>query len=333
VIDALDDARITSISGEPGFQHARGMIDLVDGPFEQVMLVVDLDTTCFPFESWEDNPPPAGENWPADCDAFDRNFEILLDEPENEGDAPALELVRAITPFGGPLHIEQDITDVANGLPGAHSLHVRITTWSDSAGIVSGSNGGWNVSARVEVTPGAAPRNVLAVVPVFNGSVTPDGEPASGAVDVPEGTTASRFEYRVTGHGGGDPGVGCIGPAEEFCQRSHVIFVDDVDVDFTGAWRDDCDTLCTVDHYGDDVTGFDYCAENPTGNMDSVRAPRANWCPGSVTPPFEWDFDSLRVPGSHELRAEVSLILPGGSWRTSMTYFAYGGSESLGERP
>ena len=35
-----------------------------------------------------------------------------MDEPEVDTDPPALELVRAVTPFGGPHHFEVDITDV-----------------------------------------------------------------------------------------------------------------------------------------------------------------------------------------------------------------------------
>jgi hypothetical protein len=47
-----------------------------------------------------------GVRRPADCDAFDRNFEIALDEPDaDSGAPPGLELVRAITPFGGPLRL------------------------------------------------------------------------------------------------------------------------------------------------------------------------------------------------------------------------------------
>src|SRR5205814_1914539 len=83
-----------------------------------------------------------------------------LDPPAKDGDPPAIELIRAITPFGGPLHVEADITDVLNGLPGPHRLQAYIDTWSDSAGRVSGSDGGWTVSARVKVQPGSSPRRV-----------------------------------------------------------------------------------------------------------------------------------------------------------------------------
>src|SRR5438094_104899 len=107
-IEAFDSVRISSHSEEPNFQKASATLDFKDGPFASALLIVDLATTCYPFENW--STPPAGQNWPADCDAFDRNFEISLDGK--------LELMRAITPFGGPEHQEIDITDVVNGLLG-----------------------------------------------------------------------------------------------------------------------------------------------------------------------------------------------------------------------
>ncbi|MGK3991026.1 peptide-N-glycosidase F-related protein [Sorangium sp. So ce136] len=326
VIAAFDKVRITSDAGQPNFQQANTELELPDGPFASVKLVVDLQTTCYPFETWENNPPPEGQSWPADCDAFDRNFEFSLDDPADPAvEPPGIELVRAITPFGGPLHLEVDITDVANGLAaGKHRLRAVIPTWSDASGQVSGSNGGWNVSATIEAVPGPAPRKVLAVIPLFNGSQTSADKPGPLSVRVPEGTVRSRLEYRATGHGGGEIETGCIGPAEEFCRRTHRILVDGAEIERIRPWRDDCEELCTLTHYGPADAGFDYCLENPCGAIESVRAPRANWCPGSESPPFAWDADELRAPGEHTLEWELSALAEGGVWRISATYFAFG---------
>ncbi len=324
-IDAFDDVRITSDSNQPNFQHATVDVDFHDGPFASVKLVADLATTCYPFDSWANDPPPGGQNWPADCDAFDRNYEFSLDDPANAGDPPGVELERAITPFGGPEHLEVDLTDVANGLPGKHTLEVTIPTWSDGAGQVSGSNGGWNVTAKIEVVPGDAPRKVLAVQPLFYGSedssVTTD---PTADIDVPDGATDARIEYRVTGHGGGPVVSGCIGPAEEFCQRTHTAFVDDVQVGLLDPWRTNCDTLCTIAHQANSGSGFDYCQENPCGSISSVKAPRANWCPGSETPPFIFKGDPMTQAGKHTFRWHISEIAQGGQWHVSATYFAFG---------
>lgn len=324
-ITAFDNVRITSDSSQPNFQQANTEIDLHDAPFASVKLVVDLESTCYPFEKWQNNPPPDGHNWPADCDAFDRNFEFSIDDPADPAtEPPGIELVRAITPFGGPLHLEVDITDVANGLPGKHSMKVVIPTWSDGAGQVSGSNGGWNVTAKIEAVPGAAPRNVLAVKPLWNGSQNKVDGPGPLPISVPDGTVSSRLEYRVTGHGGGAAGPGCIGPAEEFCKRTHTIRVDGAELEAIKPWRSDCEKLCTITHYGPANAGFDYCLENPCGAIQSVQASRANWCPGSMTPPFVWDAPALKVPGDHTFEWAISTVTDGGVWRISATYFAFG---------
>lgn len=323
---AFAEVRIGSDSSKPNFQQATADIDWGPGPFSKVTLVADLGTTCFPFDSWKDNPPPTGHNWPADCDAFDRNYEFRLDPPADPAAGPpSLELVRAITPFGGPLHTEVDVTDVANALPGKHRLLVGISTWSDSSGQVSGANGGWFVSAHFDVVPGPPPRNVLAARSLFDGNVTSAEPMAPLQFEVPEGTTSTRLEYRVTGHGGvtGAPGCG-LQPAEEFCLRTHALLADEVFFTDFMPWRDDCEKLCTLAHQGPDGGGFDYCAENPCGAISSVKAPRANWCPGSITPPFDVVVPGFATPGPHSFRWQISDVASGGSWRVSATFFAFG---------
>jgi len=310
----LDGARINSHTEQRNYQHATGELELTDAPFASVKMVVDLASTCSPLESWVGQPPPvgppAGENWPADCDAFDRNFEVVLDEPaEPAVGPPGLELLHAITPFGGPEHVELDITDIANGLPGKHAVGVSIPTYSDTAGQVSGSNGGWNVTVRIEVTPGPAPRDVLAVLPLFRGVQTSAMSPAPIDFELPAGTTETRVEYRTSGHGGGAVGPGCIGPAEEFCHRKHVIQLDGAELETVDPWRTDCEKLCTIAHYDGPSGGFDYCEENPCGAISSVQASRANWCPGSVTPAYTWTPDALRAPGTHSFGWQISTVV------------------------
>lgn len=289
------------------------------GPFAAVTLRVDLASSCFPFEAWADHPPPVGQSWPASCDAFDRNFDVDLVDA-----ATAFNVAHAITPFGGPEHLELDLTDLANARPGAHRLRVRIESYSDPAGKVTGSNAGWTVSASVAVVPGPAPRAVLVASPLFALRLGPGDPPAVATFVVPAGARAGRIEYRASGHGQGARDAGCIGPADEFCTRRHLIRVDDVEVDTIEPHRDDCQSLCTVAHYGAPDQGFDFCAENPCGAIASVRAPRANWCPGSMTPPEVWNgFTAFTVPGVHTFSTEIASIGQGGSWLVSATYFGY----------
>lgn len=323
-VKAFEAVRISSISTDEHFQAATASVELRDGPYASAKLVVDLATTCYPFESWSQNRPPAGQRWPADCDAFDRNFEFTLDEPGPDGGTPAIELLRAITPFGGPMHVEVDVTDIANGIAqGPHALTVRIPTWSDSAGMVSGSRGGWNVSAKLQLVPGVPPRNVLKVIPLLNRNDTTGTE---GAVSftLPEGVTSTELQYRVTGHGGGSDMTGaCIGPAEEFCRRQHQLFADEQPLRTFTPWRMDCDQLCTLTPFPAGFASGNYCKENPCGATQSVRAPRANWCPGSVTPPSLEDSLEWRSAGQHTFRYSIAGVVPGGVWRVSAVLIVY----------
>lgn len=325
-VKVFEAVRISSISSEPNFHTATNALTLRDGPYERVTLVIDLGTTCYPFEGWAQNPPPSGQRWPADCDAFDRNFEFTLDEPGPDGGTPAIELERAITPFGGPLHLEVDVTDVMNGLqPGAHALTVRIPTYSDGAGMVSGSRGGWNVSAKLSFVPGTPPRKVIAVIPLLNRSDTTGQEPAVDFT-LPAGVVSTSLQYRVTGHGGAtDSSSACIGPAEEFCRREHQLFADGQPMDTLMPWRSDCATLCTLTYFPPSFGTGKYCKENPCGSVQSVRAPRANWCPGSETPPVVEDSLSWRSAGMHSFRYSIANVKAGGVWRVSAVMVVYGG--------
>lgn len=324
----LDSARIGSDSSKPNFQKATADFQLSGGPFASVNLVVDLTSTCYPFSSWLTDKPPPGQYWPADCDAFDRNFEMALFDPASPT-APGLELVRAITPFGGPEHIEEDVTDIFNFIGGdARTLVVTIPSYSDGAGKVSGSNGGWNVSAHLDVVPGTPPRNVLAVQSLLYGSIraSPSGSAGPGApaeyhFTLPPGTTRTTIEYRATGHGGASDTTGdCIGPADEFCKRTHTLTVDGQKLAAMVPWRTNCAKLCTktINDAGAGPVG-QYCLENPCGAIASVQAPRANWCPGSETPPFT--YNPQLAPGDHTFQFSISTIA--GVWRVSATVYAY----------
>jgi hypothetical protein len=319
----FDAIRISSDPDAEYFQRATVPVDFGDEPVSSATLSVELESPCYPFDRWTDESIPDGHAWPRLCDAFDRSFLFSLDDPTRSSAPPGLELVRAITPFGGPLSFEVDLTDIVNGRPGLHDLSVDIQTYGDSEGLVSGAKGEWIVTARVELTYGAPPRAVLSVVPLFFGfeqSATPD----TIVFEVPRGTRSSRIEYRATGHGGGPRDLSCLGPAEEFCLRTHTLSVDGAVLSTLQPWRDDCELGCTLTSYQSDTLSIDnYCAENPCGNVESVRAPRAGWCPGSITPPFVFEDPSLTEPGQHELSLAIDRVAEGGSWLLSGVYFAY----------
>jgi hypothetical protein len=317
------------ISSEEGAEHRREAVANVDFGAVQVAsarLLLHLESPCFPFSNWAELETPAGQRWPAECDAFDRKLTVSLDDPseaeaEAGAGAPGLELVRAITPFGGPLELETDVTDIVNGLPGEHRLRVAIDTWGDPAGMVSGSRGAWLVSAALELTAGVAPRRVLAIQPlVFGDQLEVEAEPVT--FTVPDGAGSARIDYRVTGHGAVADAL-CRGPAEEFCARTHVLEIDDEPLPSFVPWRNDCAKLCTLTDNDAPLGPAQYCAENPCGAVQSVRAPRANWCHGSETPPFAIEAEALIAPGQHQLTRTIRGLADGGLWTVSATYFAY----------
>jgi hypothetical protein len=315
-LEVLPWTHITSVTTREPRREVRMPFDLGEAPFESVLLTLELGTSCFPFE--DRAAPPAGQNYPADCDAFDRLLEVTIDKAMEEGDPPGFEVMHGATPFGGPTSYTVDITDLANAHPGEHELHVYISTSSDPQGLVSGSEGGWDARASLSVVPGEPPRRVLSATPLFHGITR--GEAMSASFAVPEGAGSTRIEYRTTGHGGTFDDVARCN-AEEFCQRWHALVLDDGQRLDTQPWRDDCADLCTLEHYGPTDGGFDYCAENPNGAIGSVRASRANWCPGSLTPPIVYE-PSLSA-GSHTLTASVERIIDGGSWRMSAIAYSY----------
>ena len=183
----------------------------------------------------------------------------------------------------------------------------------------------WNVSVKAQVTPGIPPRSVIGIIPLFNRTYRADHAPLEVPFVVPEGVRRTRLEYRTTGHGGGnDPSSACIGHAEEFCQRDHILGIDGRDLETITPWRDDCELGCTLTRQETSTGGFDYCAENPTGDQRSVRAPRANWCPGSITPPFIYDVPNFTVPGEHSFYLEIQDLHPEGMWRISALVYLYG---------
>jgi hypothetical protein len=317
----LSDVRISSKEDAENFQRAMADIDFGSEPVARATLRVTLTSPCFPFAGWAELGVPDGQRWPAPCDAFDRTLSVALDEAATDSSAaPGLELLRAVTPFGGPLEVEADVTDVVNGLPGVHQLGVRIDTWSDADGLVSGSSGEWLASVELLLWPGTPPRRVLAVVPLVLAAQT-DAEAAPVSFEAPQDTGSARIEYRVTGHGA-VVSPGCLGPAEEFCRRQHELWLDGELLQALSPWRD-CSDMCTLTSNDSGYGPASYCKQNPCADPNSARAPRANWCPGSLTAPLILEAPALAAPGEHELLRNIPELAPGGTWRVSATYFAF----------
>lgn len=355
-VQIMQNVQISGVPTNANFERASASLPpLAGGPFANVNLVVDLTSPCFPWSNWDASAPPPGQAWPVACDPFDRIFLIsVAGAAAGGGDAgaldagasdaavvdaaatdagstdagamspppPALELVHAVTPFGGPEHIETDVTDLFNsGSLGPQTFNVFISTGADSTGHVTGSSDGWFVSARLDVTPGMPPKNVLGVIPLFDARVNAGQTISDIPFTLPPGTTSALLEYKVTGHGGvSDTSSACIGPADEFCQRLHHVYIDDQQIQQTTPWRTDCASECTITDGG---PFGQYCAQNPCGDPQSVQAPRANWCPGTPSVPYEWPLPaSGATPGAHTFKFAIDNVV--GYWEVSAVVYAYG---------
>jgi len=155
---------------------------------------------------------------------------------------------------------------------------------------------------------------VLAAIPLVVRTDTIAPQPALSFA-LPAGTASAAIEYRATGHGGGPVDTGCIGPAEEFCARTHVLAIDGAQVDSFEPWIASCASMC-------DQSQTTWCAQNPTGNVQSVQAPRANWCPGAMTAPRV--VTGALAAGDHAFAYTIDRIGQGGRWAISATAYAYG---------
>lgn len=63
-VAVLDHVRITGDPAGPNFQNAVGDVSFTGGPFASAVLVVELESDCFPFTKWLTNPPPAPGQFP-----------------------------------------------------------------------------------------------------------------------------------------------------------------------------------------------------------------------------------------------------------------------------
>src|SRR5205085_1408615 len=62
-VQILQAAPIVSDGSKPNFQNATAPVQLAEGSFSSVKLVVDLTSPCFPFSKWKTSARPPGQNW------------------------------------------------------------------------------------------------------------------------------------------------------------------------------------------------------------------------------------------------------------------------------
>ncbi len=312
---------VAPITSSTPAHRVEATVELPPGPWARVTATLDLGTTCQSVPSCSPTCPPADGCAPlsagcstySDCDPWDRSITVSAIDPARPAD-PALELIRAITPFGGAKQYVEDVSDYARYLSGTKTLRVEISAWV----------GGWTVSLTLHYEPGPPARPVLAVVPLFyyaseggayHGPTATPLTPAT--VTVPPEAAGARLRYRTTGHGASGALV-----CEEFCYKLNEVRVDGVARLSFGPWRADCSALCAA---APSCSTVALCTvDNPWGAPCSVYAPRAGWCPGDRVAPNELDAGAFLPPGDHTIDFTIPMADPAGSWLVSLDAVLYG---------
>jgi hypothetical protein len=228
-------------------------------------------------------------------------------------------LVTGVTSLGGAVTFETDVTDYAPALFGQRMWEVYLSTGADPTGAASGSKAGYNNEISVTLTPGRPPRDVLAVVPLWNhpryGQIRNDAgvisqpEPFIARVNAPAGATGARVDVYTTGHGIVPDSAGRI--CDEACPKRNFVGVDNTTLYNEAPWVS-CAANCTKVPQDPPVTclgvTYDYmCKEHPRGCPGAVVMDRSGWCPGRPIGPFKLDAPAMKT-GGHQLMHRIDNI-------------------------
>lgn len=211
-----------------------------------------------------------------------------------------VEIMRFVTPFGGPATFIADLTAFAPLLEGETSLRVWISTWKNPA---------WRVTLKLDYTAaGVGYRRPEWAKPIFNGEITAEQSSLKTKITIPQGLARPRLHLLSTGHA--TDGMG----GDEFISRSHVIKVDGVEVARWRPWSEDGGSLRRM---------------NPTSGRTEIDQrelwasdlDRSGWHPGLLVEPMRVPLPELTA-GTHEIELRIENIRPKdqsgyGYWRVS----------------
>lgn len=211
-----------------------------------------------------------------------------------------VEIMRFVTPFGGPATFTADLTAFAPLLEGETSLRVWISTWKNPA---------WRVTLKLDyTTAGVGYRRPEWAKPIFNGEITAEQSSLKTTITVPEGLARPRLHLLSTGHA--TDGMG----GDEFISRSHVIRIDGVEVARWRPWSEDGGPLRRMNPTSGRMTIDD--RELWASDLD-----RSGWHPGLLVEPTRIPLPELTA-GPHEIELRIENIRPKdqsgyGYWRVS----------------
>lgn len=220
------------------------------------------------------------------CDPWDRLGSLGLVTGAGTAEEKVVEISRFVTPYGVGATWSADVTDLRPLLTGDATLRVYIDTW---VGPGSPYGDGWMVDASFRFTGGKPAKRALANLPIWTLGGIVYGDPARPILEqlppvdvvVPPGTGSLALRTFVTGHGQGN-----ASNCAEFCKKDHTITANGAPTTAT-VWRDDCDT-----------TGA-------PGQQGTWKYPRAGWCPGAITHPWQVELGAQEAGSTLTLSWDV----------------------------
>jgi hypothetical protein len=230
------------------------------------------------------------ERGPRPNDPWTRLGTIALVDPQKPGEPPIeTELVRFITPFGGPADYEQDITTLAPLLHGkGRTISATIATYSEEPG-----EPGWRLSLELRYAKdgAGARRPVLAERLLYRYRVEATNPKTLGRVTIPEGLATPRLRILTTGHATDGQG------GNEFITCTHTLRIDGQVVARWRPWSEG----------GGAIRDRNPMAGRRTIRGREVRSSdfdRSGWMPGLVVEPVIIPCPEL-MPGPHRIEIEI----------------------------
>ncbi len=229
-----------------------------------------------------------------------RQYPVTTVAPGGAAEEAEIEIMRFVTPFGGPATYSADLTAFAPLLAGKTSLRVWISTWKQPA---------WKVTLTLAYTSdGAGYRRPIFAQPIFNSEVTAEKRTLRANIRIPKAVARPRLHVLSTGHA--TDGVG----GDEFISRTHVLRIDGQEVAQWRPWSEKGGPLREM---------------NPTAGRTEIDKrslwasdlDRSGWHPGLLVEPAHIPLPEL-APGQHTIELEILNIRPKdqsgyGYWRVS----------------
>ncbi len=223
-------------------------------------------------------------------DEVSEEHRALFGHDERDESGPAsIELIRFITPFGGPAVYTADLTALAPMLHGDVRLRAFVDTYANPA---------WELTLTLDFTrEGVGFRRPAFAAPLFfMRGLTADQPAVRSRVRIPEGLDRPRLRILTTGHATDGRG------GDEFVTRRHVLRINGETVASWRPWSEGGGELRSLNP----TSGRFVVGDREVWSSDLDRS---GWNPGLIVEPKLIPLPEL-TPGEHEIELLVEDIRP-----------------------